>query len=172
MISGKVFQLISRNLLWLGLESPHHFWPAFGFCPSGTKRCVANLATFWTPCYTFSWRCQAKETLSFLKANNNIPYLISEKLKILLFIQLSTQWHQMPSKTLERRRATPSEHRMGWVWSGFVFRSTGRIGLIPTGTSKTCGILAFLFRHCERDGSYVYLRSEGGEWRYTRKQGL
>ena len=134
LISGKVFQLICRNLLSLGLESPHHYWPTFGFCPSGTKRCVANWATFWTPCYIFSWRSQAKETLSFLKANNNIPYryLISEKLKILLFIQLSTQWHQMPSKTLERRRATPSMHRLGWIWSGFVFRSTGRIGLIDT----------------------------------------
>ena len=42
LMSGKVFQLISRNLLWLRLESPHHFWPTLGFCPSGTKRCVAN----------------------------------------------------------------------------------------------------------------------------------
>ena len=59
-------------------------------------------------------------------------------------------------------------------WFRFSFDGCRRIGLIPTGTSTTCGILAFLFRHCQsaRDGSYVYLRSEGGEWRYTRKQGL
>ena len=54
----------------------------------------------------------------------------------------------MPSKTLKRRRATPSMHRLGWTWSRFVFRFSffvrrvPRIGLIHT--SKTCGILFLL----------------------------
>jgi len=117
LISGKVFRLISRNLLWLGLESPHHFWPTFGFLSIRDKEICRQLSNFLDALlYLFlSRHSQARETLSFLKANNSIPYLISEKLEILLFIQLSTQWHQMPSKTLERRRATPSMHRLGWI---------------------------------------------------------